>query len=103
LAASPDVVNRVIQILSKFFSISRLVKRSITGRPCGHTVEYAVARSSAGCAPSSRRSAGNSHSRPHDRPSWPQSAAARPEGSRLDRVLRDLPPGPGARASYLRS
>src|SRR5688572_4871632 len=26
----------------KFFSISRRVSRSITGRPCGHTVEYAV-------------------------------------------------------------
>src|SRR5262245_66612592 len=34
------------QILSKFFSISRRVSRSITGRPCGHTVEYAVARNS---------------------------------------------------------
>ena len=35
-----------VQIRSKFFSISRRVSRSITGRPCGQTVEYAVARSS---------------------------------------------------------
>ena len=28
-----------VQILSKFFSISRRVSRSITGRPCGQTVE----------------------------------------------------------------
>ena len=34
------------QIRSKFFSISRRVSRSITGRPCGQTLEYAVARSS---------------------------------------------------------
>src|SRR5262249_18042874 len=34
------------QIRSKFFSISRRVNRSITGRPCGQIVEYAVARSS---------------------------------------------------------
>ena len=34
------------QIRSKFFSTSRRVMRNITGRPCGHTVEYAVARSS---------------------------------------------------------
>ena len=36
------VVNRPLssrQIRSKFFSISRRVRRSITGRPCGQTVE----------------------------------------------------------------
>ena len=37
---------RAFHIRSKFFSISRRVSRSITGRPCGQTVEYAVARSS---------------------------------------------------------
>ena len=35
-----------VQIRSKFFSTSRLVRRSMTGRPCGQTVEYAVAPSS---------------------------------------------------------
>ncbi len=34
------------QILWKFFSISRRVSRSITGRPWGQIVEYAVRRSS---------------------------------------------------------
>ena len=37
---------RSAQIRSKFFSTSRRVMRSITGRPCGQTVEYSVARSS---------------------------------------------------------
>jgi hypothetical protein len=50
LSESPKVVDRLChestQILSKFFSISRRVSRSITGRPCGQTLEYAVARSS---------------------------------------------------------
>ena len=45
LGGPPDVIERD-QIRSKFFSISRRVSRSITGRPCGQTVEYAVARSS---------------------------------------------------------
>ncbi len=44
-SASP-VMEIVHQMRSKFFSISRRVNRSITGRPCGHTVEYAVALSS---------------------------------------------------------
>ncbi len=34
------------QIRWKFFSISRRERRSTTGRPCGHTLEYAVRRSS---------------------------------------------------------
>jgi hypothetical protein len=34
------------QIRWKFFSISRRVMRSTTGRPCGQTLEYAVRRSS---------------------------------------------------------
>ncbi len=38
--------SRESQIRSKFFSISRRVSLSMTGRPCGHTVEYAVALSS---------------------------------------------------------
>jgi len=47
LAGTAEVVNEYAhQIRSKFFSISRRVNRSMTGRPCGHTVEYAVARSS---------------------------------------------------------
>jgi hypothetical protein len=48
LAAASEIVEALAhaQIRSKFFSISRLVSRSITGRPCGQTVEYAVARSS---------------------------------------------------------
>ena len=39
--------SRASHIRWKFFSISRLVRRSTTGRPCGQTLEYAVRRSSA--------------------------------------------------------
>ena len=57
LTESADVIQRLTHggetrerelsyIRSKFFSISRRVRRSMTGRPCGQTVEYAVARSS---------------------------------------------------------
>ena len=35
-----------LQMRWKFFSTSRRVSRSITGRPCGQMVEYAVLRSS---------------------------------------------------------
>src|ERR1051325_6568114 len=49
LSTAADVIERAQQhsyMRSKFFSISRRVSRSMTGRPCGQTVEYAVARSS---------------------------------------------------------
>ena len=46
LPEATKVIERSSQMRSKFFSISRRVSRSITGRPCGQTVEYDVARSS---------------------------------------------------------
>lgn len=41
-----EIKEEGLHIRSKFFSISRRVSLSITGRPCGQIVEYAVARSS---------------------------------------------------------
>jgi hypothetical protein len=41
-----QALRHVRQIRSKFFSTSRRLRRSMTGRPCGQTVEYAVADSS---------------------------------------------------------
>ena len=45
-AAASGAWSRPAQIRWKFFSTSRRVSRSITGRPCGQMVEYAVRRSS---------------------------------------------------------
>ena len=90
------------QTRPKFFSTSRRVSRSMTGRPCGQIVDTRWRAVPPGCAPFCRTPAGSSPSPPHGTRSWRRSASRFPPPARRGRAPRDPEPAHARRRPRIR-